>query len=91
MDNKPKETLKKMVLYPVQRIMVRAVNAMLSFVNEHTRKKFIITDDLFLVCKGERNENPFIVHPDLICSNHCDSHRDKKNLFSVRTKNWDGT
>lgn len=45
------ETLEKMVLYPVPRIMVRAVNAMLSFVNEHTRKKFIITDDLFLVCK----------------------------------------
>ena len=45
------ETLEKMVLYPVPRIMVRAVNAMLSFVNEHTRKKFIITDDLVLVCK----------------------------------------
>lgn len=45
------ETLEKMVLYPVPRIMVRAVNAMLSFVNEHTRKKFIITDDLHLVCK----------------------------------------
>jgi len=45
------ETLEKMVLYPVPRIMVRAVNAMLSFVNEHTRKKFVITDDLFLVCK----------------------------------------
>ncbi|KAL7526706.1 hypothetical protein ACHAXR_001609, partial [Thalassiosira sp. AJA248-18] len=45
------ETLEKMVLYPVPRIMVRAVNAMLSFVNEHTRKKFIITDDLQLVCK----------------------------------------
>jgi hypothetical protein len=27
------------------------VNAMLSFVNENTRKKFIITDDLFVVCK----------------------------------------
>ena len=43
-----------MVLYPVPpvpRIMVRAVNAMLSFVNEHTRKKFVITDDLQLVCK----------------------------------------
>lgn len=48
---KLKETLEKMVLYPVPRIMVRVVNAMLSFVNEHTRKKFIITDDLFLVCK----------------------------------------
>jgi len=45
------ETLEKMVLYPVPKIMVRVVNAMLSFVNEHTRKKFIITDDLVLVCK----------------------------------------
>lgn len=27
------------------------MNAMLSFVNENTRKKFIITDDLVLVCK----------------------------------------
>lgn len=45
------ETLEKMVLYPVPKIMVRAVNAMLSFVNAHTRKKFIITDDLQLVCK----------------------------------------
>lgn len=45
------ETLQKMVLYPVPRIMVRIVDAMLSFVNEHTRKKFIITDDLGLVCR----------------------------------------
>lgn len=45
------ETLQKMVLYPVPRLMVRIVDAMLSFVNEHTRKKFIITDDLGLVCK----------------------------------------
>jgi len=45
------ETLHRMVLYPVPRIMVRAVNAMLGFVNEHTRKKFVITDDLQVVCK----------------------------------------
>jgi hypothetical protein len=32
------------------RLMVRAANAMLSFVNEHTREKFVITDDLDLVC-----------------------------------------
>lgn len=44
------ETLEKMVLYPVPRIMVKVVAAMLSFVNEQTRKKFIITDDLELVC-----------------------------------------
>ena len=45
------ETLERMVLYPVPRLMVRAVNAMLSFVNEHTREKFVITDDLDLVCR----------------------------------------
>merc|ERR1719491_626854 len=45
------ETLEKMVLYPVPSKLVRVVNAMLSFVNEHTRKKFVITDDLCLVCK----------------------------------------
>ncbi|KAL7483487.1 hypothetical protein ACHAW6_009135 [Cyclotella cf. meneghiniana] len=45
------ETLEKMVMYPVPKIMASAVNAMLSFVNENTRKKFVITDDLFVVCK----------------------------------------
>jgi hypothetical protein len=44
------ETLDKMILYPVPKLMVRAVNAMLSFVNHHTRKKFILTDDMNLVC-----------------------------------------
>ena len=40
-----------MILYPVPKFMIRAVNAMLSsFVNEHTRKKFILTDDTHLVC-----------------------------------------
>jgi hypothetical protein len=45
------ETLEKMVMYPVPKALVSVVNAMLSFVNEHTRKKFVITDDLFIVCK----------------------------------------
>jgi len=45
------ETLEKMVMYPVPKALVSVVNAMLSFVNEHTRKKFVITDDLFVVCK----------------------------------------
>jgi len=45
------ETLEKMVLYPVPKVMTRVVNTMLSFVNEYTRKKFVITDDLQLVCK----------------------------------------
>jgi hypothetical protein len=35
----------------VPKALVSVVNAMLSFVNEHTRKKFVITDDLFVVCK----------------------------------------
>lgn len=45
------ETLERMVLYPVPKALVSVVNAMLGFVNEHTRKKFVITDDLFVVCK----------------------------------------
>ena len=44
------ETLERMVIYPVPKLLVKAVNAMLSFVNEHTRKKFVITDDLDVVC-----------------------------------------
>lgn len=45
------ETLEKLVLYPVPKIMASVVNATFSFVNENTRKKFIITDDLVVVCK----------------------------------------
>ena len=60
------ETLEKMVIYPVPKLMVRAVNAMLGFVNEHTRKKFIITDDLVLVCKGEF-ECGFLSSPRFSC------------------------
>eukprot|EP00984_Skeletonema_dohrnii_P031445 scaffold23959_cov114-Skeletonema_dohrnii-CCMP3373.AAC.2 len=45
------ETLEKMVMYPVPKALVSVMNAMLSFVNEHTRKKFVITDDLFVVCR----------------------------------------
>ncbi len=47
------ETLEKMVMYPVPRVMASAVNVMLNFVNENTRKKFVITDDLLVVCKGQ--------------------------------------
>ncbi|KAL3815372.1 hypothetical protein ACHAXA_000759 [Cyclostephanos tholiformis] len=45
------ETLERMVIYPVPKLLVKAVNAMLSFINEHTREKFVITDDLDVVCK----------------------------------------
>ena len=38
-------------MYPVPRVMASAVKVMLNFVNENTRKKFVITDDLFVVCK----------------------------------------
>ena len=38
------------MIYLVSKLLVKAVNAMLSFVNEHTRKKFVITDDLDVVC-----------------------------------------
>ena len=33
------------------RLMVRADNAMLSFVNERTQEKFVITDDWALACR----------------------------------------
>ena len=45
------ETLERMVMYPVPKALVSVVNAMLSFVNVHTRKKIVITDDLVVVCK----------------------------------------
>lgn len=45
------ETLYRMVLYPVSRAVASATNVMLSFVNENTRAKFVITDDLQKVCQ----------------------------------------
>jgi len=45
------ETLEKMIMYPVSSFVRRTSSIMLNFVNAKTRKKFIITDDLELVCK----------------------------------------
>mmetsp|Transcript_624 Transcript_624/g.963 ORF Transcript_624/g.963 Transcript_624/m.963 type:complete len:371 (+) Transcript_624:180-1292(+) len=45
------ETLEKMIMYPVSAFVRRTCSVMLSFVNSKTRNKFIITDDLDLVCK----------------------------------------
>eukprot|EP00979_Chaetoceros_neogracilis_P019386 scaffold12250_cov267-Chaetoceros_neogracile.AAC.4 len=45
------ETLEKMIMYPVSSFVRRTCSVMLSFVNSKTRNKFIITDDLDLVCK----------------------------------------
>ncbi|GMI32954.1 hypothetical protein TeGR_g10209, partial [Tetraparma gracilis] len=38
------------VLYPVGRFMATAAYGLLSFVNEKTRSKFVLTDDLSVVC-----------------------------------------
>lgn len=45
------ETLFKMVLYPVNRIVAMTTGKLLSFVNENTRKKFLITNNLQEVCE----------------------------------------
>jgi len=45
------ETLHRMVMYPVSRLMAKASRAVLSFVNENTAAKFVITDSIDVVCK----------------------------------------
>mmetsp|Transcript_32552 Transcript_32552/g.47819 ORF Transcript_32552/g.47819 Transcript_32552/m.47819 type:complete len:385 (+) Transcript_32552:153-1307(+) len=45
------ETLSKMVMYPVSKMVASTASMMLNFVNENTRKKFIITDNLEKVCQ----------------------------------------
>jgi len=45
------ETLHRMVMYPVSMMVKATFNMLLSFVNDQTRQKFILTDDLDLVCK----------------------------------------
>lgn len=44
------ETLYRMVMYPVTSMMATTAKTMLSFVNEKTQKKFLITNDLDKVC-----------------------------------------
>mmetsp|Transcript_2171 Transcript_2171/g.6322 ORF Transcript_2171/g.6322 Transcript_2171/m.6322 type:complete len:380 (+) Transcript_2171:77-1216(+) len=46
------ETLHKMILYPVSALVKKTAGMLLSFVNENTQKKFVITDDLDVVCKN---------------------------------------
>lgn len=45
------ETLHKMVMYPVSRVVAASSKMLLSFVNEKTQKKFIVTDSLDRVCE----------------------------------------
>lgn len=44
------ETLHKMVMYPVSKMMASTSNVLLGFVNENTQKKFVVTDSLDKVC-----------------------------------------
>ena len=44
------ETLHKMVMYPVSKMTKMTAKGLLSFVNTNTQKKFVITDDLSVVC-----------------------------------------
>ncbi len=48
--NYPK-TLKRLVVYPVPKLLVKAMNAMLTFINMHTRKKFVVNNYLNLVSR----------------------------------------
>lgn len=45
------ETLSKMVMYPVSSVLATTIRTLLKFVNENTQKKFVITNDLSVVCK----------------------------------------
>jgi hypothetical protein len=45
------ETLSKMVMYPVSKMMGATARTLLSFVNEKTQKKFVITNSLAKVCE----------------------------------------
>ena len=44
------ECLDKFILFPVGRFMATAAYGLLSFVNEKTRAKFVLTNDLDVVC-----------------------------------------
>mmetsp|Transcript_20900 Transcript_20900/g.27483 ORF Transcript_20900/g.27483 Transcript_20900/m.27483 type:complete len:374 (+) Transcript_20900:110-1231(+) len=45
------ETLSKMVMYPVSKVVASTSSMLLSFVNESTQKKFVITDSIEKVCE----------------------------------------
>jgi hypothetical protein len=44
------ETLEKMIMYPISRTVAFMARTLLSFVNERTQKKFILTDSLDKIC-----------------------------------------
>jgi len=45
------ETLSHFVIYPVNRFIAAGINGVLGFINEKTKSKFVITDDLNVVCE----------------------------------------
>jgi hypothetical protein len=45
------ETLSKMVMYPVSTMLATTARTLLSFVNEKTKEKFVITNSLAKVCE----------------------------------------
>lgn len=55
------ETLHKLVIYPCTRAMRKTANTFLNFFNEGSKKKFVFTDDLAVVC-----ESIGWYHPDVI-------------------------
>ena len=44
------ETLGKMVMYPVSTMLGTTARTLLQFVNEKTQKKFVLTNNLSVVC-----------------------------------------
>lgn len=58
------ETLNHFIIYPVNRFVAAGIYGVLSFINEKTRKKFIVTDRIEVVCEhlGLREDE---VGPDL--------------------------
>lgn len=45
------ETLGKLVMYPVSNMLAKTARTLLSFVNEKTQRKFVITSSLQVVCE----------------------------------------
>ena len=45
------ETLNHFIIYPVNRFVAAGIYGVLSFINEKTRKKFIVTDRIEVVCE----------------------------------------
>ncbi len=45
------KTFERLVIYSVPKLLVKAMNAMLTFVKVHTRKKFVVINNSNLVCR----------------------------------------